>query len=251
MSTEEEIKEALIRPCIADNSLLCNFIHAGAAGLLHTLLQGPVHLSPTILDPHEAIQDPQVWKELTPGSEFLGQLRRSLELERQVGGRNQPPPDLTYYRRTTPRILDFTGRQGEQWEPVQPTPEELSHAAYLSSRAVREDARARCSALKGRIELDSGEAESVAIAAGRDWTLLVDDQAAVNLLKCLYPHVRVLRTCELLVHAALTGTIACPDAADLFNTVIVGELGFHARLAGKHLRLRCDPTRCSWEPLRP
>jgi hypothetical protein len=247
VSRQEEIEKALARPCIADNSLLGNFVHAGVAGLLYDLLKGPVHLSPSILDPFEAKEDLQAWKSLAPSSEFLGQIRRSLELEEQSARHNQALAELAHYQRIVPRILDFTKRLGERWEPVQPTSEELTWAAYLSDRIVREDVRARCPDLNGRIELDAGEAEAVAVAVNREWTILVDDQAAVNLLKCLYPRTRVIRTCELLVHAACSGYIACPDASYLFNSVIVEELGFHAKRAGKRLYLRCSPTRCLWE----
>src|SRR5690606_5528288 len=152
-----------------------------------------VRLSPTVLDPHEAAQNPQDWKGLVPSSELLGQLRHALEAEEQAAS---TPSSLAHYRKISGRILDFAGRRGETWEPIEPSVEELALAARLSSRAIREEAKARCPELRGRVELDAGEAEAVAIAVTRGWTILVDDQAAVNLLRCLYPRVPILRTCE-------------------------------------------------------
>lgn len=56
MSAEEvPAEEALRRRCIADTSLLNNFVHSGSAHLLNRLLEGPVHLSPAVLDPQETL----------------------------------------------------------------------------------------------------------------------------------------------------------------------------------------------------
>jgi len=46
---------SLAQPCIADTSLLSNFVHTGYAYLLHRLLPEPVLLSPTVLDPAEVL----------------------------------------------------------------------------------------------------------------------------------------------------------------------------------------------------
>lgn len=243
------VEEALERPCIADNSVMSNFVQAGAADLLSALLNAPVRLSPTVLDPHEAVQNPQDWKGLVPSSELLGQLRHALEAEEQAASSGSVPSSLVHYREISDRILDFAGRRGETWESIEPSVEELALAARLSSRAIREEAKARCPELRGRIELDAGEAEAVAIAVTRGWTILVDDQAAVNLLRCLYPRVPILRTCELLVHSVGSGLVTCPEASKLFNETIVEELGFYVYRAGQRLHLRCNPARCDWDHL--
>ncbi|GIW31498.1 MAG: hypothetical protein KatS3mg071_1672 [Meiothermus sp.] len=91
-----------------------------------------------------------------------------------------------------------------------------------------------------------GEAEAAAIAITRGWTLLADDQAICDLLRCLYPQVPVLRTCALLELAVRAGHISCKKAAHLFNEVLP-TMGFYARSRGQVLRLRCRPPRCTWE----
>lgn len=76
-----------------------------------------------------------------------------------------------------------------------------------------------------KVELDLGEAEAAAIAATRGWTFLTDDQASVELLRCLYPNVPIQRTCTLLLYAAEQGVLSCEEAANRFNSRIVEELG--------------------------
>src|SRR5690606_11894824 len=112
------VEEALERPCIADNSVMSNLVQAGAADLLSALLNAPVRLSPTVLDPHEAAQNPQDWKGLVPSSELLGQLRHALEAEEQAAS---TPSSLAHYRKISGRILVFAGRRGEMWEPIEPS----------------------------------------------------------------------------------------------------------------------------------
>jgi hypothetical protein len=79
----------------------------------------------------------------------------------------------------------------------------------------------------------------------------VDDQAAVNLIRCLYPGAPVLRTCSILAHAVRKGYVTCEEAADLFNNRLAQEMGFYAsRKEGgvqQRLRLRCNPPRCIWQ----
>lgn len=85
----------------------------------------------------------------------------------------------------------------------------------------------------------------------RGFTFLVDDRAAVQLVRCFYPSVPVLRTCGLLAHAVKRGYLPCDEAADLFNRRLAQEMGFYAsRKEGgvkQRLQLRCDPPRCVWE----
>jgi predicted nucleic acid-binding protein len=111
--------------------------------------------------------------------------------------------------------------------------------------------RQRCPDVRGRIEIDIGEAEAAAVAVSRGFTFLVDDRAAVQLVRCLYPEVTVLRTCGLLAHAVKKGHPPCKEAADLFNHRLAREIGFYAsrKESGmtQHLQLRCDPPRCVWE----
>jgi predicted nucleic acid-binding protein len=233
-------------PCVADNSLLVNFVHAGAADLLHDLLGGPLYLTPTVLDDREALEAAGIWTNRRPTSEFLRPLQRALVAE-QGDWRGEQAADVDYSRRIAPHLTAFARQRGVLWEPAQPTIKELTHATYLADRAVRTLVREQCEGLKGRVELDAGEAEVVAVSTAREWTVLVDDQAAVNLLACLFPTVRIIRTCELLVYATCIGRIDCGEAARLFNHVIVEQLGFHAFRSGERLYLRCDPVGCRWE----
>ena len=248
MADPGKVREALRSSCIADNTVLVNMVHAGAADLLHELLDGPVLLSPTILDPAEAALPNATWHDHVPSSEFLRPLHRAA-IEEQRATQGRPSPDLGYYRRIAPRIHEFASRLGDLWVPLDVTEPELAHAGFLANRDVRKEARERCEHLTGRVELDDGEAEVLAIASARGHTVLLDDQAAVRLARCLHPHVRVVRTCELLRHAATEAHRPCTAMSDLFNRIIVRELGFYAQRGGERLVLRCDPPRCAWVPL--
>ncbi len=85
----------------------------------------------------------------------------------------------------------------------------------------------------------------------RGFTFLVDDRAAVQLVRCLYPSVPVLRTCGLLAHAVKKGYLPCDEAADLFNRRLAREMGFYASRKEdgmrEYLQLRCGPPQCVWE----
>lgn len=248
MDDPGNVREALRSSCIADNTVLVNLVHAGAARLLRELLDGPVLLSPTILDPAEATLPSATWQDREPTSEFLRPLHRAA-VEEQRAAQETPSPDLGYYRRIAPLIHDFASRREDLWVPLEVTEPELARAAYLASRGVREEAREHCEHLTGRVELDDGEAEVIAIASARRLTILLDDQAAVRLAKCLHPDVSVVRTCELLRHAATEAHRPCTAVSDLFNRIIVSELRFYAQKRGKRLVLRCDPPRCVWTPV--
>jgi hypothetical protein len=249
MSKLEDVTRILAQPCIVDNTVLVNFVHAGAADLLTAITQGHLYLPPAILDPAEVQEPLSTWESFVPRSEVLRPLHRARELERQHEKLPEPgqvSDDLRHYRRIAPHLEAFARRLGERWLPAEPTPDESRLAASLASKNVRQPARAKCPQLKGRVELDAGEAEVAAVAVKRGWTMLIDDQAAVQLVNCLYPQVPIFRTCGLLRHAVERGLLPCADAADLFNHVISEELGFYARAGGQRLWLRCDPVRCEW-----
>lgn len=239
---EVSIEEALGRNCIADTSLLNNFVHSGGARLLDRLLGKPVRLSPTVLDVQETLLPH--FPRVPPASEFLKPLYMS------------GLPEHPEHRGIAPFIQSFALSAGDLWEPVEPSMKELALAARLSSKSIRVRVRNACPEItRSRMELNPGEAEAAAIAVTRGWTFLTDDQASAELLRCLYPDVPVLRTCSLLIHAVGRGYLSCEEAADLFNRRIVDELGFWAfrRAEGKQERLwlRCDPSRCGWEALDP
>ena len=89
MNSETSLEELLARPCIADTSLLCNFVYTGYADLLLQLVGEPLFLSPTILDEVEATQ---LELEQLPSSEFL----KPLYLARQPGYGSLPRSSSLY-----------------------------------------------------------------------------------------------------------------------------------------------------------
>ena len=235
---ELSVEEALHRRCIADTSLLNNFVHSASAWVLDRLIGGPVCLSPTVLDVGETLLPD--FPRTEPASEFL----RPLHMAAQ--------PGYSDYRKIAPFIQSFALGAGDLWEPVEPSKDELVIAARLSNRTIRSEVHRTCPEVsRKKMELDPGEAEAAAIAITRGWTFLTEDQAAVDLLGCLYPDVPVQRTCTLLVHAVEQEILTCEEASEMFNRRVVDELGFWAtrREDGSRQRLwlRCDPARCSWE----
>jgi len=232
------VDRALRGNCIADTSLLSNFVNTGYAQLLDRLLGGPVFLSPSVLDDQEVIH-PLDSLDTEPTSEFL----RPLYMAQFPGNEAYEP--------WAPHIRSFALGKGTAWQPAAPTTSELVLASSFRNREIRAKVRQECPDVRGRIELDAGEAETAAVAVRRSYTFLVDDRAAVQLVRCLYPDVPVLRTCGLLAHAVRQGSLPCAEAAELFNRRLVRELGFYAsrRQDGvrQQLRLHCGPPRCDWE----
>lgn len=184
-------------------------------------------------------------EDLTPGSRPSSEFLVPLYLSRF--------PDGSRYRSATAFIRAFALAAGTLWRPVHPTVDELTLAQRFRDKSIRAEVRAANADLRRkRSELDPGEAESAAIAVSRGWTFLTDDQAAVDVVRSLYPNVPVLRTSGMLVYAAQQGFIDCEEVADLFNLQIKGDLGFYASrktVSGgrEHLFLRCDPPREVWE----
>lgn len=239
MNAEEaSVERALSGDCIADTSLLSNFVNTGYAHLLNRLLGGPVFLSPSVLDDQEVVP-PLDSLDTEPSSEFLRPLYRS-----QFSG-NQT------YKPWSSHIRAFALGKGATWQPAVPTTSELALASSFGNKSIRATVRQRCPNVRGRIELDTGEAETAAVAVSRGFSFLLDDRAAVQLVRCLYPNVPVLRTCGLLAHATKKGYVSCDEAADLFNHRLAQEMGFYASRTEvgvkQRLRLRCDPPRCIWE----
>ena len=232
------VERALSGDCIADTSLLSNFVNTGYAHLLDRLLGRPVFLSPSVLDDREVIP-PLDSLGTEPASEFL----RALYMSQFPG--NEP------YEPWSPHIRAFALGKGTAWQPAALTTSELALASSFRNKRIRAQVRQRCPDVRGRIELDIGEAEAAAVAVSRGFTFLVDDRAAVQLVRCLYPEVTVLRTCGLLAHAVKKGYLLCDEAADLFNRRLAREMGFYASRkedeVKRYLQLRCDPPRCVWE----
>jgi predicted nucleic acid-binding protein len=232
------VERALSGDCIADTSLLSNFVNTGYADLLDRLLGKPVFLSPSVLDEWEAIP-PLDSLDTEPASEFL----RPLYMSQFPGNEAYEP--------WSPHIRAFASGKGTAWQPATLTASELALASSFRNKRIRTQVRRRCPDVRGRIELDVGEAEAAAVAISRSFTFLVDDGAAVQLVRCLYPEVTVLRTCGLLAHAVEKGYLPCDEAADLFNCRLAREMGFYASRkedgARQYLQLRCSPPRCVWE----
>ncbi len=174
-----------------------------------------------------------------PSSEFLRPLYLS-----------QFPRYAAYVSWAT-HIRAFASGRGTTWQLTTPTVGELALASSFGDRRIRTDVRRRCPEVRGRVELDAGEAEAAAVAVSRGFTFLVDDGAAVQLVRCLYPEVTVLRTCGLLAHAVEKGYVLCDEAANLFNSRLARDMGFYASRkedgVRQYLQLRCSPPRCVWE----
>jgi len=239
LSTDEaSVERALSGDCIADTSLLSNFVNTGYAHLLNRLLGGPVLLSPSVLDDREVVP-PLDSLSTEPSSEFLRPLYLS-----------QFPRYADYVPWAT-HMRAFALGKGTTWQPATPTVGELALASSFGDRRIRTDVRRRCPEARGRVELDDAEAEAAAVAVSRGFSFLVDDRAAVQLVRCLYPGVPVLRTCGLLAHAVRKGYLPCDEAMDHFNRRLAEEMGFYTSRKEdgimQHLRLRCDPLRCVWE----
>ncbi len=239
MDTEgASVERALRGECIADTSLLSNVVNSGYAHLLNRVRGGPVFLSPSVLDDQQVIH-PLDSLDTEPTSEFL----RSLNMAQFPGNEAYEP--------WSPHIRTFALGRGTAWLPAAPTTSELALASSFRERKIRAKVRQACPDIRGRIELDAGEAEAAAVAVSRGYTFLVDDRAAVQLVRCLYPDVPVLRTCSLLAHAVKSGYLPCEEAADLFNRRLAQEMGFYAsrRQDGvrQQLRLHCGTPRCVWE----
>jgi hypothetical protein len=149
------VEEALGRRCIADTSLLNNFVHSASVYILDRLLREPVHLSPTVLNVEETLLSD--FPRMESASEFLKPL--------YMAGL----PGHSDYRKIAP-IQSFALSAGDLWEPAEPSRDELVLAARLSSRTIRDEVRRLCPNMsRTRVELDPGEAEAAAIAISRGW----------------------------------------------------------------------------------
>lgn len=132
------------------------------------------------------------------------------------------------------------------WKPLNLSAQELSLAHHLGSKTIKAQIKAVAPEATGRIRIDAGEAETAAVAISRGMTFLVDDRAAIILLRNLYPNIPVLQTCQLISYAARIGLITCDAAQLLFNERIVQDLNFRVtrNKGSERLELLCNPPRC-------
>lgn len=226
------LSDALQRPCVIDMSLLTNFLYSGNALLLRQVLSQPPHITPVILDPAEI--------------QFIdsGTNSCSSEVLRPLFAAEDKQER---YSNVRAQIMSFARAEGDMWLGAQLTGHEYALARTCLDKSIWD--KCPTSARRRRKGLGAGEAEVVAVAISRGWTALLDDQAAVDLIRCLAPDVPVIRTCALIVHAVGQGLIDCPTAEKLFNQQICNDLLFHCRdpVTGRVLRFRCNPPRCDWE----
>lgn len=139
------VERALRGDCIADTSLLSNFVNTGYALLFNRLLEGPVFLSPSVLDDQEVVHP----LDTEPASEFLLPLYVS-----QFPGNEA-------YEPWAPHIRAFALGNGTAWQPAEPTTRELALASTFRDRKIRAEVRQRCPDVRGRIELDAGRLRAV------------------------------------------------------------------------------------------
>lgn len=241
---DDQVGDALGHPCVADASLLSNFIHVGKSYLLHRILGRPVRVTPTVLDAEEvALFESTSEMLVEPTSEILKCTFMS------------KLPGNGHYGKMGSYASSFASCKGELWEPVAPSVEEVKLAARLRDKEITKEARARDPEIRRpRLALSSTAAETAAVAASRRWTFLTEDPASVELVGCLFPSVQIVQTCALLIHAVSNGCVSCAEASDIFNKQMVDGLGLRVtRGSGtkkEQLRLRCHPSgvpRCSWE----
>ena len=227
-----DIVDALRQPCLVDTSLLTNFLFSGNALLLNQLIGQPMQITPAILDAAEVeLIDSDT---ATCASEVLRPLFASEEKQER-------------YKKTRTHIMSFARSGGTMWTGVDLSAEEYGLALSFRDKVIWD--KCPSGSRKRKKGLGAGEAEVIAVAISRKWTVLLDDQAAVDLLRCLAPDLPVLRTCALLVEAVQRKLIDCRSAEILFNDQICNELLFNCKDpgSGKLLRFRCDPPRCQWE----
>jgi predicted nucleic acid-binding protein len=223
------IENALTQDCIGDTSCLSYLIFSGHAFLLNEVLKKPIHIPRGILDPEEP-----------KGAAFLrepplSELLRPLFIAR----RNKSEKFL----KAETFLKQFLHSEGTYWSSIDLTDDELNLALELRKPTAWNDCEKQARIRRG---LDSGESE-VAVSITRNWTLFSEDQAAVDLLTCKKPNLKVVRICGFLVHAVERNLIECAKAAELFNKEICGELGFYAKKGNQCLRLVCSPARCEWQ----
>lgn len=228
------IDELLNKNCVIDTSSLSNFVFTGQAHLLQQLVGGPVFITPAVLDPAETLL-PNLYS-VVPRCEFLKPLHEVL------GDSSER------YASAAPFIQSFALGSGTLWQAIELTEEELALARQYSVRTIWNNTTGVDARFKKR-GLGDGEAEACAVAVTRGWTLLIDDQPAVELLKGLGLAVPLLRTCKLLQHAVHREYVLCEEAMQLFNAEMVDRYGFSATRSrgAERLWFRCDPPRCVWE----
>lgn len=212
-------------------------VFSGKSRLLNRVVQGPVRISTATLDIEEVpLKKTESGALIEPICEFLKLTYMSTL------------PRYRYYGKVGSYAHSFAVCHGELWESVVPTFEELKLAARFRNKRIREDVREKLPGIKHRrLELGVGQAEAASVAVTRGWTLLTDDQAAVDLLRALFPCTPTIQTCCLLSYAVGHGLISGAVASEVFNKQIVHGLGL--RLSGKPEK--CDPPKCLWETTRP
>lgn len=203
---------------IVDNMVLAMFVDSGSATLLAALGGGGVQLSPSILDPLE--WPPQVGAQ--PQSEFVKGMARFARLG-----------DATNQQRLVERER-FLHTTSGLWVPTAPTLDELRLAVRLSSREERQRAKAITPAVRVA-HIDPGEAECAAIAIARSVPFWSDDSGMVPLVRALYPHVPVSRTCALLAEAVNQGLLSYYNALELYEGVFKSRFGLRSHAALKRL----------------
>lgn len=216
---------------IIDTSVLLNFVATGQAKLLINFLQEPIAITPSIIEPAEIKSlnsNSYVFK-----SEFLRQLNPSTNKNF----------DITALK----NIRNFTKNINKLWLTVELTSEELE-LARLFNNSNNIQKLSNNNIIKRKLGI--GEAEISAVAKTRNLVALIDDQAAIALMKNLYPTVTVWRTCEILIKMVEIKLITCPMAEKLFNKEMVEKYGFivNKKVDGKRQKLiiSCDSANCRW-----
>lgn len=221
---------------ITDNNLLVNFVDAGRSDLLQRYCGSTVLISPSVIEPTEHAPFSS-----QPTSEFnviiyKAQLATTRRARQVALGEEPEPPNEVLERRARHR-LEFLRMKGILWDSIELTEEDARHRYALQHDPTFK-----------RLKRRQADAECLSLAYRRGLTLLTDDQPVVDAAEVL--GVPTMRTCGLLVQMVGAGLLSAQDADDLFNEVMVAELGFTARRSRhghrERLILTADPLGCSW-----
>ena len=212
--------------------------------MLRRILGRPVCVTPTVLDVEEV-------ECFTSSSGIAAEPTSEILKPTYMSGL----PKNGHYRKMGSYASSFARGNGELWEPVMPSVEEVKLATRLRNQEIAEEVRAQDPSIKRPyLALSSTAAETAAVATSRMFTFLTDDPASVELVGCLFPHVPIVQTCSLLVHAVNNGRVSCTEASDIYNTRMVDGLGLRVTrgsgIEKEQLQLKCNPAgtpRCSWE----
>lgn len=186
---------------VTDTVVLLYFLLVGEAELLVELLDGAIQVPRAVYDP----EDRDLPSEALRHSDLLSEMRQSAR-HYEVAARTGDAPRLHLDRVLAVDTLYDTGLL----RVVDMTPEELTEAAGLQSRSVTKHHPIRA-------PLGAGEAACVAIASRRGWSIVTDDDAALEVMRSIHgkDEFEYERIRKLLIRAGQEKLISKRRANDI------------------------------------